>query len=99
MTRCIELNLVCADACAFTEREIARDSDRAQKIALLCAKICGACLEECNRHRLRCCVACAEACRECARLCRQMAGLKKSKATEQCSTFDAAAALLARRTA
>jgi|HubBroStandDraft_4_1064222.scaffolds.fasta_scaffold310239_1 hypothetical protein len=75
MTRCIELNLVCAGVCAYTERELARKSDRAERMALICAEICDVCFEECNKHLpLNQCAVCAEKCAECAERCLQMAG-------------------------
>lgn len=75
MTRCIELNLVCADVCSYTERELARKPGGAERIALICAEICDVCSEECAKHPLlEHCAACANECAECAECCLQIGG-------------------------
>jgi hypothetical protein len=90
MTRCIELNLVCGDICAYTERELARRPDSAKRIALICAEICDVCSEECNKHPLLDhCAACAKECAECAECCLQVAGATNFHPAEA-ATYDQA---------
>jgi hypothetical protein len=90
MTRCIELNLVCADVCAYTERELARRPGGAERIALICAEICDVCSEECNkRPRLEHCAACARECAECAECCLQISGAANYQPAEA-ATADSA---------
>ncbi len=75
MERCIRLDRTCAAICALAEREMAADSEFAERICQLCAEICDACGEECARHQhMEHCRECAEACRRCAEACREMAG-------------------------
>lgn len=78
LTRCIEVSLVCADTCAFTRHDLARGSNWAEKIALLCAEICDVCREECDKHDQEACLVCARACEECAEKCRQFVGLAEA---------------------
>lgn len=73
MTRCISLDLSCADFCSLAVRELSRGSEFAERVCQLCAEICDACGEECARHDMDHCQLCAEACRDCADACRQMA--------------------------
>ena len=72
MARCIELDRSCADACSFASREMARDSEFAERVCQLCAEFCDACGEECAKHKMDHCQMCAEACRRCAEACREM---------------------------
>ena len=78
LTRCIQLNLDCADICAITGRLIARPSRRdeptLEAILTACATACRACAEECATHgeHMEHCRVCAEACRSCAEACERM---------------------------
>ena len=74
MERCIRLDRTCAAICSLAEREMAADSEFAERICQLCAEICDACGEECAKHKMDHCQECAEACRRCAEACREMAG-------------------------
>lgn len=81
LTRCIGLDLTCADICAVTARTLSRrvgfqaEIARAQLEA--CATACGACGEECaahGEHGTTHCAHYAERCRVCERACRDLLG-------------------------
>jgi hypothetical protein len=73
MARCIMLDRSCADMCSFAVREMARSSEFAEAVCLLCADFCQACGDECAQHQMEHCQQCANACRACADACREMA--------------------------
>ena len=76
LTRCIKLDLDCADICLLVAGYLARGSGHAEHLLKECVEICQACAEECERHAahgMEHCRACAEACRKCAEECMQMA--------------------------
>ena len=72
MTRCIALDIDCAQLCRFAAGAMARGSDMAGEICALCAKLCIACAEECAKHDMEHCQACARACRQCADACKRV---------------------------
>jgi hypothetical protein len=79
LTRCIRLNLDCADVCAAGARLLLRSGAEAQPSILrhlfeACVAICQACGQECARHAQmhEHCRICAESCRRCEDACRQM---------------------------
>jgi hypothetical protein len=73
MARCIALDIDCAEICRLASAAMARDSEHAQAICRLCADMCEACGEECGKHQMDHCQACAQACRRCAQECLRMA--------------------------
>lgn len=73
MTRCIQLDMDCADICRLTSALMARNSTNMQPACLLCAQICDACADECDKYAYDHCQECAKACRRCAEECRKMA--------------------------
>jgi hypothetical protein len=74
MARCIELDRDCADICSLAAKLMARGSEFAQKFCALCAEVCQACGDECNKHaQMDHCKRCADACYRCAEECRKMA--------------------------
>jgi hypothetical protein len=88
LTRCITLDLECAEICRTATIVMARGSDRAADFCQFCAEVCEECAQECERHQhMEHCRRCAEACRRCAEECRRMAGAatrsKSSRATER----------------
>jgi uncharacterized membrane protein len=78
LTRCIALNLNCADICLATARTLSRhagqDGAVSQSMLEACANACRACADECARHaeQHQHCRVCAEACRSCERVCRDL---------------------------
>ena len=73
LTMCIELNQDCAEACVWTARYMARNSVLSEAACSMCAEICDACADECEKHKtMEHCVKCAKACRETAKECRKM---------------------------
>ena len=74
LSRCIKLDIDCADICLLTASYVARDSEHANHLLKECAEICEACAEECEKHaHMEHCRKCAEACRHCAEACHQTA--------------------------
>jgi hypothetical protein len=76
LRRCIRLDLDCAALCAATIDVGSRlyEADGSVQIVLveLCARACGLCAAECERHaHHEHCRACAEACRACEAACRK----------------------------
>jgi hypothetical protein len=78
LTRCIRLNLDCADICAVTARLISRHTDsygplQRQQLQV-CQEACEACAKECDKHahHHEHCRVCAEACRQCAEACQAL---------------------------
>jgi hypothetical protein len=75
LTRCIRLNLDCADVCGATgaimSRQTAPAPELLRAVVQLCVDACGLCAEECGRHadHHEHCRACAEACRRCRQAC------------------------------
>lgn len=79
LTTCILLNNDCADICDATGRILSRqsaaDPEFVRSLLEACARACGACATECERHEhMEHCLVCAEACRRCERACRDMMG-------------------------
>jgi hypothetical protein len=76
LTKCIKLDLDCAEICNLVVGYLARGSQHAEHLMGECAEICRACAEECEKHAahgMEHCRTCAEACRKCAEECMQMA--------------------------
>ena len=71
LERCIRLDLDCAEICESATGFVARGSEHAEHILRVCAEICNACAEECEKHghHMDHCKRCAEACRACAEAC------------------------------
>jgi hypothetical protein len=69
LTTCIDLDIDCAAICNLTASFISRDSGFAKTILPLCAEICTACAEECEKHDMEHCRRCAAICRQCAEQC------------------------------
>ena len=78
LTRCIRLNLDCADVCAATARVLSRQTSSDDRLNLdllqACVAICQTCGDECSRHadhHLHCRL-CADACAEAEEACREL---------------------------
>lgn len=74
MVRCIQLDRDCANICLTAASFMSRDSDFSRQLCNLCADICRACAQECEKHEMEHCQKCAEACRRCAQECNNMSG-------------------------
>lgn len=77
LSRCIKLDIDCADICQLAAAYVARGSEHVQHLLKECADICEACAAECEKHAahgMEHCRTCAEACRRCAEACTNMAG-------------------------
>ena len=72
LTRCIQLDMDCAEICRLASAYMARESELVTEMCSFCADVCAACAEECERHAMDHCRRCAEACRECANECQRM---------------------------
>jgi len=73
MIPCIQLDLQCAAVCDAAVQLMIAGSNYANRICELCADICLACAEECDKHDMDHCKECAAACRSCAEQCMSMA--------------------------
>lgn len=72
MAKCIRLDRDCADICRIASAFMARDSQFSAALCALCAMVCDACREECHKHEMPHCQACADACEKCAQACRKV---------------------------
>ncbi|WP_148631231.1 four-helix bundle copper-binding protein [Bacillus sp. E214] len=72
MAYCIRLDRECADICALAVKSMQSNSPFAKEICNLCAVICKACGEECQKHDHDHCQKCAGACFKCADACLSM---------------------------
>ena len=72
MTRCIALDIDCAEICRLAAGATARSSEIAATICRACMEVCEACADECTRHAARHCQDCAAMCRRCMEECRRM---------------------------
>jgi hypothetical protein len=76
LSKCIKLDMDCADICGLVAKLLTRGSKHAFHLLKECVEICGACAAECEKHAqhgMEHCRECAEACRKCAEECMQMA--------------------------
>lgn len=69
MATCIRTDLECAAMCEAAVTLMSMDSAFAHEACRLCADICNACAEECEKHPMDHCKKCAAACRYCAEEC------------------------------
>lgn len=81
LTRCIRLDLDCADICDATgkimSRQTASDPAMVRPALQACAEACRICAEECEQHAehgMEHCRVCAEACRRCEQACNDLMG-------------------------
>jgi hypothetical protein len=83
LTKCIRLNLDCADVCTATLRVVSRQTDYDANVTgpvlEACVAICRSCGDECERHAEmhEHCRVCAEACRRCEQACRNLLAAMK----------------------
>lgn len=69
MAACISLDMDCADVCRTTGVLLARNSKHGKHLLRECIELCTTCGDECSKHDMEHCQACAKACRECAEAC------------------------------
>jgi len=80
LTKCIRLNLDCADVCTATLRVVSRQTDYdanvTRPVLEACVAACRSCGDECESHAQmhEHCRVCAEACRRCENACRELIG-------------------------
>ena len=78
LSRCIRLDLDCANVCEGTgkilSRQTAFDVEMARVALEACAQTCRLCGDECERHaeHMEHCRVCAEACRRCESACDEL---------------------------
>ena len=75
MSKCIALDMDCAQLCALATAMMARDSGHVRAICAVCADVCQACGDECAKHDMEHCQQCAKACHACADACRRVAAM------------------------
>lgn len=102
LTKCIRLDLECAVICRASAELMTLSSVHSSKICELCATICDACAEECEKHSaMEHCKECAEACRACAKeaFIIYQHSTQKSESTETPVTYQDECAILSRAAA
>jgi hypothetical protein len=72
MIACIRLDLECAAICRASIQIMNLESNHANAVCQVCADICIACAEECEKHEHEHCRKCAKMCRDCAAECMSM---------------------------
>lgn len=72
LEKCASLCRDVADIASLRARFSARDSDYRDPLADICADVCYACAEECERHDLEQCQISADAFKNCAESCQSM---------------------------
>lgn len=83
LTKCIRLNLDCADVCTATLRVVSRQTDYdanvTRSVLQACITVCKSCGDECERHAQmhEHCRVCAEACRRCEQACNDLLAAMK----------------------
>ena len=70
---CIQLNLECAAMCNAVAQLMSLGSEHIKELAKICAVMCDACAEECNRHLSDHCRETADVCTKCADECELVA--------------------------
>jgi len=73
LSMCIQLDIECSTICKAAVQLMQLQSNHANAICQLCADLCTACAEECEKHDHEHCRQCAAMCRECADECMSMA--------------------------
>lgn len=71
MTRCIKLDVECAEICGMTASSVAYNGDFTREMLEICINACEMCASECRGHDKMHCIECAKACEECAKACRR----------------------------
>lgn len=70
LTGCIQLDLDCAEICGTLLGFVSRHSGQVNRLYAVCAAICTACAEECEKHdHMAHCRQCSQHCRQCAEAC------------------------------
>ena len=70
LTKCIKLDIDCAEICSLTASLLARGSEHGEHLKKECAEVCAACATECEKHaHMEHCKKCAEVCWACAQAC------------------------------
>ena len=80
LSRCIRLNLDCADLCDATGKILSRQTAFEPQMAgaafRACAEACRLCAQECEKHaqemNMEHCRVCTEACRRCENACHNL---------------------------
>jgi hypothetical protein len=78
LTKCIRLDLDCADVCTATLRVVSRqteyDANVTRPLLEACVAACRSCGDECARHAEmhEHCRVCAEVCRRCEQACNEL---------------------------
>lgn len=70
----IKLLMDCARICDTTADFVGRNSDYHKELSRICADICDACAESCEKLEGKEMEECAKACRKCGEACREMTG-------------------------
>lgn len=69
MVDCIRLDRVCAAVCSALSQILLTTHKDVDGLLQYCIKNCHTCADECGKHDMDHCQACAKACRDCAKAC------------------------------
>lgn len=69
MVDCIRTDHDCADSCLQAINFVSRQSKHAKEAVVFCRSLCKECWDECAKHEMDHCQACAKACRACEEAC------------------------------
>jgi hypothetical protein len=77
LTRCVRVNVDCADVCDATGRVLSRrtdyDANLTRALVQACIQFCQSCAEECEQHaHMPHCVVSARVCRRCEQTCQDL---------------------------
>ena len=77
LTRCVRVNLDCADVCDTTGRVLSRhtgyDANLTRAVLEACIQACHSCGDECEKHtQMEHYAVCMRACRRCEQACRRL---------------------------
>ncbi|WLR49818.1 four-helix bundle copper-binding protein [Bacillus tianshenii] len=72
LAECIRLDRECADMCGYLEQALVRGTPFVTDLAGVCATICEACGNECQKQDYEHCRKCADVCFKCAKECKDL---------------------------
>jgi hypothetical protein len=79
LSRCIHLDMDCAEVCRLTAASVARGSELLDHVSAFCNDVCEACAAEAGSHSMDHCRRCARACLDCAAACRRVTAMTAAR--------------------
>jgi len=78
LRRCMDLTQECYEACTLAGKALEKNTEFTGAYLKLCADICVACAEECQKHDHEHCQMCANECLKCANMCMDHSAAKQA---------------------